>query len=315
MSQDRMASASAPCSFTILGYNYLDYRGTAVNIALDKMVKCTTRLSDNFTVNGEALDANRHPLVRASLIHGWSDIDKPVSFEIDDMNVPDNVCGYQSAVVISALSSLSMMNDHLIFEDIARKGSEVLQGSQNFLGPLDLSAAINGSAILSTRTAGNNLLWSIENGANTINIHNLDIPDMTFVLGFLGKYENTGNVSAKVKSFINRQRGFTKDIFKDSNKLAEKGLKALKDRDMRKVGKLMSKTDKLTTILGIYTPELKELARTCGKHSLGTRLCFEGQHGFLVNLTDEPEKLSNRIIEAGGRPLVAGISRDGLQLN
>lgn len=315
MSQDRMASASAPCSFTMFGYNYLDYKGMAMNIALDKMVKCTTRLSDSFTVNGEALDANRHPLVRASLIHGWSDIDKPVSFEIDDMCVPDNVCGYQSAVVVSALSSLSMMNDHLIFEDIARKGTEVLHGSQDFLGPLDLSAAINGSAILSTRTAGNNLLWSMKKEDNTINIHNLDIPDMTFVLAFLNNYENAVNVSAKVKGFINRQRGFTKDIFKDSNKLAEKGLKALKDRDLKKVGKVMSKTDKLTTIMGIYTPELKELARTCGKYSLGTRLCFEGKHGFLVNLTDEPEKLSNRIAEAGCQPLTAKIAKDGLQLN
>ena len=315
MSQGKMASASSPCSFTMLGYNYLDYEGMGVNIALDKMVKCTTRLSESFTVNGEALDANKHPLVRASLIHGWSDIDKPVSFEIDDMSVPNNVCGYQSALVVSALSSLSMMNDHLIFEDIAKKGSKVFQGSQDFLGPLDLSAAINGSAILSTRRAGSNLLWSIENEGSTINIHNLDIPDMTFVIAFLNNYENAGNVSAKVKSFINRQRGFTKDIFKDSNKLAEKGLKALRDGDLKKVGKMMSKTDKLTTILGVYTPELKQLARTCNKHSLGTRLCFEGKHGFLVNLTDEPEKLSNRIKEAGHIPLTTGIARDGLQLN
>ncbi len=314
MSSSKRASASAPCNLTILGYDLHEHGGTSVGVALDKRIRCETQISDSFMVNGDIYDRNRFPYVRAALLNGWSDIDTPVAFEIDDIEVPGNVSGYRSAHIASALGSLSIMNDNLMFEDIVLKGHAVLKENKSRAGILELSTAINGYGTVSSNDIGEGHLWSIGEGKKAVHIHHLDVPDMTFVLGFLNENVASRNMSGKIDSIARRQGGFIKDMYKDSAKLAKQGLEALKRGDMAGVGHAMNETDKLTKIMGMYTPELKVLAKTCRSRAYGVRLCVSESHAYVAALTNEPEELASMIREKGHVAMIAGISRDGLQI-
>ena len=306
-------SASAPCSLTLFGYDHKDYAGHGVSIAIDQRLKCTTGHSDGFKVNDEALDSNKHPLIRAALIHGWTDIDSPVSFMID---IPDEMnisCGHKPAYITSSLGALAMMNDRLIFDDIAMKGFEVIKGGGSMLGPLGISSSINGSGIgTSNEKAGS--LWSYGSGKKEMHIHHLELTDMGMVLASPATARSHSNISLKVENFISRQRGFIKDIFKDSSVLAEEGMKALKDEDLKTMGRVLNDTDKLTRIMGVHSDELKALVEVCRRNSHGARLCVDNEQGVIMALTDDPDELCNRIAEHGGVSLKVKVSSDGLMV-
>ncbi len=314
MSLGKKAFASAPCSLTLLGYDLHDHIGTSVGIALDKRIKCETMISESFMVNNDVYDGNKYPYVRAALLHGWSDIDTPVSFEIDDITIPDNVSGYGPGHIASTLGSLSMMNDNLMFEDILLKGHEILKENDSKMGVLGLSTAINGYGTVLSNEIGKGHLWSVGKGKKARHIHHLDMPDMTFVLAFQKGGSGKEDFSGKFNNFARRQSGFFKDMLKDSAKLAKKGLQALERGDMEGLGQAMNETDKLTKTMGMYTPELKVVADLCRSQAFGARLCISEKHAYVVTLTNEPEELASNIREKGHIAMVAGISRDGLQI-
>ena len=314
MSIGKNGSASAPYSLTLFGYDLQDYIGCGVSIAIDQRLKCMTEHSDSFKVNDEVLDSNKHPLIRAALIHGWSDIDSPVSFSIEMPEKIDISCGYKPAYIASSLGALAMMNDHLIFEDIATRGFEVIKGGGSMLGPLGISSSINGSGIVTTSEKKGSL-WSYGGGKNEKHIHHLELPDMDIVLASIDdKVPAYPDISMKVEKFITRQRWFIKDIFKDSGVLAEEGLKALKDGDLKTMGRVLDDTDKLTSIMGVYSDELKSLAEICKKNSHGARLCVDNKQGVIMALTDDPDELCNRIADHGGISLKTRMSSDGLMV-
>ncbi len=313
MSMGGNGSSSAPCSLTLFGYDHHDYTGHGVSIAIDQRLKCMTEHSDGFKVNDEALDSNKHPLIRAALIHGWSDIDSPISFSTKMPDKIDIHCGCEPAYIATSLGALAMMNDRLIFEDIANKGFEVIKGSNSTLGPLGISSSINGSGVVTTNEKKGSL-WSYGDGKKETYVHHLELPDMHIVLASIAKAPASSDISLKVENFITRQRGFIKDIFKDSAVLAKEGVKALKDGDMRSIGRVLDETDKLTRIMGVYSDELKSLAEVCRRNSHGARLCIDNKQGVIMALTDDPDELCNRITDHGGIALKTRVSSDGLMV-
>ncbi len=315
MSGGSRGSSSAPCSLTLFGYDHHDYAGCGVGIAIDRKVTCMVKQSDGFKVNDETLDSNKHPLIRAALIHGWSDIDTPISFSIE---MPDNSdkairTGCEPAYIASSLGALAMVNDHLIFEDIAARSFEVIKASNSMLGPLKMSASINGSGIMTTSDRKGSL-WSYGAGKKERYVHHLELPDMDIVLATPIETNSapSSNISLKVEKFITRQRWFVKDIFRDSAKLAKDGVKAMKDGDLKAVGGVLNDTDKLTRTMGLYSDELKSLAEVCRRNSHGARLCVENKQGIIMCLTDDPDELCNRIADQGGISMKTRVSGDGL---
>ena len=312
MNLEQASEVSAPCNFAMFGYDLAEYKNTAVGVSLDRRIRCRSGLEERFKVNGEELDSKKHPYVRASIIHGWSDIDTPVAMEIDRLECPKNSLGYHSASVISSLSSLSMLHDRLIFEDIALKGHDVLSTVEPDMGPLGTSAATHGSGIIASKTIREDLLWSVKTDVGINHIHRLDMPDMTFIVAF----SDAGGDSlySKVRHSIRRQKSFTKDLFKEAGTIAEKGITAVRDGNFQKIGEMMNETDKISSILGMYDEKLKKMAGACKRDSYGVKVSSTADGGCIVALTDEPDEVLNSLAEIGVIGHTLKISKEGIRV-
>ena len=140
----------------------------------------------------------------------------------------------------------------------------------------------------------------------------LDMPDMTFIVAFS---EGGGNsLYSKIRHSIRRQKGFTKDIFKEAGSIAEKGIVAVRDSDFKKIGEMMNETDKLSSILGMYDEKLKKMARACKRHSYGVKVSSTADGGCIVALTDEPDEVLNSLAEIGVIGQTLKISKEGIRV-
>jgi hypothetical protein len=75
----------------------------------------------------------------------------------------------------------------------------------------------------------------------------------------------------------------------------------------------MNEQQNLITILGVFPPVMKELAKVAEQNSLGVTLI--GTKGdAIAALTKKPELVANSIKRAGAEAVITGISKQGLML-
>ena len=125
MKEDPLSRASAPASFVLFGDYSLIHGGPAVALAANPRAKCSAQVSGKFTVNGEDLDQRKHPLAREAVLQGWSDVDQPVSINVESEIPRGAGLGHHSAMTVSCLAALSMLHDHMILDDIAKRAFQV----------------------------------------------------------------------------------------------------------------------------------------------------------------------------------------------
>lgn len=147
MKDETVSRASAPASFVLFGDYSLIHGGPSVALAVNPRTVCSAQVSGKFTVNGEDLDQKKHPLAREAVLQGWSDVDQPVSLNIDS-EIPGSMgLGHHPAMAVSCLAALSMLHDHLILDDIAKKAFQVELSVLGDASPLKTSASTYGSGI------------------------------------------------------------------------------------------------------------------------------------------------------------------------
>ena len=116
-----MTSVSAPGNFILFGEHAVVFGEPAVALAVDMRTTCIAQISGKFSVNDEDLDPNKHPLVRGALLHGWTDMDTPIAFAIGSDIPAGTGIGISAAKSVSCLGAITMLHDHMIFEEVARK--------------------------------------------------------------------------------------------------------------------------------------------------------------------------------------------------
>lgn len=251
-------------------------------------------------------------MIRAAIIHGWSDIDTPISLEIEPEKCPTNALGYRAASVVGSLSALSLMHDRVIFEDIATKAHEVMTAVEPLLGPTATSTATHGSATVSNPEKDLTPLWTIKSIDGRWDIHHMDVPEMRFVAAFPN---NPGEcLFTRATHSVRRQKSFAMDIFKDAGKLARKGLEALLNDDLAMVGQVMNETDKLSAILGMHDPCLTSLSEICRRNSMGVMVSGAAIGGCVVALTDEPDEVIKSIDKQGVPAIALKTTSDGIRV-
>jgi mevalonate kinase len=284
----------------------------AVALAVNPRAKCSAQVSGKFTVNGEDLDQRKHPLVREVVLQGWSDVDQPVSINVESEIPRGAGLGHHSAMAVSCLAALSMLHDHMILDDIAKRAFQVELAVLGDASPLRTSASTYGSGILVTGEKRENLLFEYSNGKKKWYVHSCCAPDMCLVLGITGVTAQTGHIG-KVKRFYERN-AFARDIMKEIGQLALDGDGALKNGDLEKIGKLMSQTQKMLVTLGASHPNLDKLLKAVERHSYGAKQIGAGGGGNIVALTDRPDKVIEAIKSAGGDARVIEVEREGIKL-
>lgn len=306
----KTASASAPGKFVILGEHAVVFGKPAVAVAIDRRFKCTVSKSDRVTINGEENALALHPHILSVLdVHGHPYIE--ITTESD---IPSG-SGLGSSAALAASFSFavrSLLGEPTDSEAVAKEAYEAEYSVQGIGSPMDTSASVHGMGIAVNAPEPENLLWRVERGKNVWDICGLDVPEMTFVIGYTGKKALTGPLVEKVRRYKERN-SFAKDIIDEIGTVTLEGMDAIKKGDRVKLGDLMTKDHKLLSILGVSGPELNKLVDAVSDYSYGAKLTGAGGGGSMVALTDEPEKVSKAISSRGGTPITVKTGEPGVR--
>ncbi|MDO9537963.1 MAG: hypothetical protein Q7J68_06560 [Thermoplasmata archaeon] len=304
------AQASAPGRLVLFGEHAVNLGQPGVALAVDFRVKCTAQLSSRFTVNGEDLEQAKHPNVRGAVIQGWTDMDRPIGLTLDSAIPPELGLCNESATTVACLGAISMLHDHLIFEQVGKGAFEARRDIDQGCTPLDTSCITHGSSIFLDSQERDNLLWSIDNGQKKWYLHDVEIPEMNLVLGFSSVPPQV-DMRTKIMRFHERN-SFARDIVKDIGKVTREGYEALMKKDLVLVGEIMNKNNRLLVNLGASTPALEKMVMAAARHSYGVKIT--GTNGnCIVALARNPEEVIKAIESAGGKAFIIQLANEGVR--
>lgn len=142
--------------------------------------------------------------------------------------------------------------------------------------------------------------------------------EVPFVVGDTGVKRSTKDWVAKVRGRRERCRDLVDPVIKLIGKISLKGARLLMEGRLPELGELMDLNQGLLDALGVSTRELSNLifaARSAGAY--GAKLTGAGGGGCMIALTaaETSSKVARAIQVAGGIPITANISMDGVRID
>ncbi len=310
---DTGTHVSAPGRVILFGDYSVNFGGAGIALAVEHRAHCKVRLNSRFSVNGEELDTQKHPYTRGAVLQTWTNMDKPLAIDFESRIPEGTGLGELAASTIACLGAISMIHNHLIYEDIAKNAFEIHHDVENGGTPLDISTATHGQGIYLSCHAGKNPLWTFRKDNKEWTSHDLDMPDMNLVLGYTGIPASDTEMQAKILRFY-QKNSFARDMIKDLCQISVKGQEALASGDLEETGRLMTQSHKLMMTLGAGHPMLEKLFHAANRHSYGAKLTGYGGGGSIIALTHEPERVISAIQEAGGKSWELELATQGLRV-
>ena len=304
---------SAPGRVILFGDHSINFGGSGIALAVEHRVHCKVKLNSKFSVNDEELDSQKHPYTRSTVIQTWTNMDKPLAIDFESKIPEGTGLGELAASTIACLGAISMVHNHLIYEDIAKNAFEIHHELENGETPLDTSVATHGQGIYLSSHAEKNPLWTFHKENKEWIAHDLDMPDMNLVLGYTGIPAPEKEMQAKILRFYQRN-SFARDMITDLSKISTEGHKTLASGNLEETGKLMTQSHKLMMTLGAGHPMLDKLFKAASRHSYGSKLTGYGGGGSIIALTHEPEQVITDIQDAGGKAWKLELATQGLKL-
>jgi len=306
-------SASAPGKFVILGEHAVVYGKPAIALAINRRFFMRVKKDDEFRINNEIADIKANPHIR--YISGRNDI-FPVSVQMDS-GIPTG-SGLGSSAALSVAFSAAMRalcNRSMAEEDIAEEAFEAEYFSQGRGSPMDTSVSAHGYGIALNMPANDeDRLWKITKNEHAWDISKIEIPAMTFVIGYTGIRAATGPLVEKVRKYKDSNR-FASDIIDEIGQITIDGMRALRANNVVELGEHMTKDHKLLSILGVSSDELNKLVNASLPYAYGAKLTGAGGGGSVVVLTDQPKKVSDAISSRGGVPFVVKTGVEGVKVS
>lgn len=124
-----------------------------------------------------------------------------------------------------------------------------------------------------------------------------------FVVGDTGISKKTADIVSQVADARNKNMEHYNHIFNQMGQIAQEGARALKDGDVKKLGKLMDENQLLLKRIDVSSPVLDELifaAKTRG--AFGAKLCGAGRGGCMVAVVKDArmaQDVADVLLKAG----------------
>jgi mevalonate kinase len=309
-----MVTVSAPGKFILFGEHAVVYGEPAVALSIDLRITVSLWESHkgHYSVNGRSIARNRNRYIKKAVETLW---DGP-ALEIQSESTIPNASGLGSsaAITTATVGSLLALRGEFQEGSLAEKAFLVEYDVQGAASPTDTSISTHGSGILVSREPVENPLWDLGVGEQRWYVGDIDVPDLTIVVGHTGYGSSSANQVALVGRFV-KQNAFGMEIIRDIGKLTGEGLKALKAGDKHRLGELMNRNHKLLANLGINNPDLQKMVDAVKPHAYGAKLTGAGGGGCIIALTDEPEAASQAVLRAGGKPIIVRTSKEGAKVH
>ena len=195
-------------------------------------------------------------------------------------------------------------------KDIAEDAFDTEFCVQGRASPVDTSACAHGKGIAVNGPDGGEL-WSISRDGKTWDIANVNVPEMTVVVGYTGLHAATGPLVERVRRYKDKNR-FAYDIVEEIGDITLRGIDLMRKKDLVGIGELMTYNHKLLSILGVSCSELNKFVNASLPYSYGAKLTGAGGGGSMIALTDTPDKVCQAITKRGGTPFVVRTAQPGV---
>jgi len=310
MTEGGWFTASAPGKFVVLGEHAVVYGKPALVLAVDRRMTCSVRPAGRPSINGEYVDISKQP----HLDHLTKKSGQTLEFLTRSMIPVGSGMGSSAALSAAVARAIHAMKGEPCTEkDLVEEAYAAELAAQGSGSPMDASACVHGRGIAVNVPDSGDELWTISRGDRTWRVSDIDVPDMTFVIGNTGIRAPTGPQVDKVRRFISRNR-FGADIVDEIETVTLEGHSAISKGDRELLGRLMTADHKLLSILGVSCKELNKLVNASLPYSYGAKLTGSGGGGCMVALTDEPDKVCEAIIDHGGVPYVVQTGVEGARV-
>lgn len=305
-----MSKCSAPGKIILFGEHAVVFGKPALAIAVDMRITTQVSPSNQFTVNGYSMTKKHHAYISAALDEAWNGPPLAIS---TTSNIPSGSgLGSSAAVTVSCVAALLIQKGEFSHESVARKAFAVEHRVQGRASPIDTSTSTHGQGVLVAPERMDGFLWRIEQGESAWNIHHIDMPPLTFVVGYTGIHAATGPLVAKVNELVSRSTEARKAVERIGEIVLE-GMESVRRMDKPMLGKLMNENHELLNALGVGHPALERLVDVCSGISYGAKLTGAGGGGSIIALTDYPGRVSDAISSVGGRAFVVRVGCEGVR--
>ncbi len=304
-------TASAPGKMILLGEHSVVYGKPAVALAIDRRIKCTVSASSELLVNGrKASGTIAHPHIRSVLKDNGA-----ANVSVDAVTDIPTSSGLGSSAALSASFSLAvrkLFGRETDEESIAADAFNAEYTAQGRASPMDTSVCTHGGGVALNCPIGRHL-WTFSKGGNSWDVTEVDVPHMTFVVGYTGIHAPTGPIVERVRKYKEHNR-FASDIIDEIGAITLEGVQAMAKNDTEHLGRLMTQNHKLLSILGVSCDQLNKLVNASLPLSYGAKLTGSGGGGSMIALTDQPEKVCEAIALRGGVPMIVHTGIPGVRL-
>ena len=322
-----MPSAFAPGKCILFGEHAVVFGHPAVAVAIDQGVRVSVEESEMWKLEGASFDPSRHPHI-SHIIQNIFEYSGP-PLDIDVNSSLFSAAGMGSSAALSNAFGAAMYSylnpdeeiDAVKLAKIAHSAEATAQKGR--ASPTDTATSalggcvvVSGSEVPGTRHVFDTSLETPE-GSREWSINTVDIPqgvgDAWLVIGYSGTGSPTGRMVAKVAKLISEVPERMEEMEAIAN-ITRAGLAALSAGNLNALGMAMDACHESLRKLEVSTIKLDQMVNAARPHSLGAKITGAGGGGCMVALTHDPNRVSEAIEVAGGRPLMTRLGAQGVRL-
>lgn len=214
--------------------------------------------------------------------------------------------GTSAAVAVATIYAyLNVLGYELRKEEIAKLGWEVEKEVQGMASPMDTAITTLGGFLL-IKYKGKEIIM---NKPGT----GMHLP---LVIGYVEREFKTADLVKMVKKLYEKYPNVLKNIFRIMGMITEEALKALKNKDIKKIGELMNINHGLLDSIGVSNSRLNGLvyaARSAG--ALGAKLTGAGGGGCVIALAPgKVQEVSVAMRLLGAKTINTEIGGEGVRI-
>ncbi|MGD2200674.1 MAG: mevalonate kinase [Candidatus Bathyarchaeota archaeon] len=318
--------ATAPGKAILFGEHSVVYRGPAVVVAIDKraMIQVAERIDEKIWFDcldlgfeGYFEDGSYTPIkgkawrgkrLKAMLVSAQKTMEQTGSHSGIDIKVRSDIpvaagLGSSAAICVATAAAVGELFDGGLtrqeINDIAYEGEKIVHGTPS---GVDNNISTFGGVVRYEKGVG---------------IEKIELKGgLPFVIGNSKRRRSTKRLVARVRALKNREPELVEGIIDSIVEVSTRGLEALKEKDLQRVGDLMNVNHGLLSSLGVSIAKLDlmtHLSRGAGAY--GAKLTGAGGGGCIIAIA-EPNRLGDicKAIKRGrGEPHIVNVTYEGVQ--